>query len=42
MKKKIPLEKLDFITVSQTEEVMYCSQEKSYGGELLTQIFIIL
>ena len=28
--------------VSQTEEVMYCRQEKSYGGELVTQIFMIL
>ena len=28
--------------VSQTEEVMYCRQEKSYGGELVMQIFMIL
>ena len=28
--------------MSQTEEDMYCRQEKSYGGELVTQIFIIL
>ena len=28
--------------VSQTEEVMYCRQEKSYGAELVTQIFMIL
>ena len=27
--------------VSQTEEHMYCRQEKSYGGELVTQIFMI-
>ena len=38
MKKKFPLEKLDFIIVSPTEEVMYCRQEKSYGGELMTHI----
>ena len=40
--KKIVLVKFDFIVVSQTEEVMYCRQEKSYGGELVTQIFMIL
>ena len=34
-KKKVPLEKLDFIIVSQTEEVMYCRLEKSYGVELV-------
>ena len=28
--------------MSQTEEEMYCSQEKSYGGELVTEIFMIL
>ena len=28
--------------VSQTEEEMYCMQEKSYGGELVMQIFMIL
>ena len=28
--------------MSQTEEEMYCRQEKSYGGELVTQIFMIL
>ena len=42
MKKKNPLEKLDFIIVSQTEEVMYYRQENNYGGELVTQIFMIL
>ena len=26
----------------QTDEGMYCRQEKSYGGELVTQIFMIL
>ena len=26
--------------MSQTEEEMYCRQEKSYGGELVTQIFM--
>ena len=41
-KKEVPLEKLDFIIVYQTEEVMYCRQEKSYGGELVMQIFMIL
>ena len=41
-KKKVPLEKLDFMIVFQTREVMYCTQEKSYGGELVTQIFMIL
>ena len=34
--------KVGFHIVSQNEEVMYCSQEKSYGGELVTQIFMIL
>ena len=28
--------------LSQTEEEMYCRQEKSYEGELVTQIFMIL
>ena len=28
--------------MSQIEEEMYCRQEKSYGGELVTQIFMIL
>ena len=28
--------------VSQTEEEMCCRQQKSYGGELVTQIFMIL
>ena len=28
--------------MSQTEEEMYCRQEKSYGGELAMQIFLIL
>ena len=28
--------------LSQTEKVMCCRQEKSYGGELVSQIFIIL
>ena len=28
--------------MSQTEEEMYCRQEKSYGGELVTQIFMNL
>ena len=28
--------------MSQTEEEMYCRQEKSYGGELVTQIFMII
>ena len=28
--------------MSQTEEEMYCRQVKSYGGELVTQIFMIL
>ena len=28
--------------VSQTEEEMYYKQEKSYGVELVTQIFMIL
>ena len=28
--------------VSQTEEEKYCGQEKSYGGELVIQIFMIL
>ena len=28
--------------MSQTEEEMYCRQEKSYGGELVTQIFMSL
>ena len=26
----------------QTEEEMYCRQEKSYGGELVMQIFMNL
>ena len=43
MKKiEVPLKKLDFINISQTEEVMHSRQEKSYGGELVTQIFMIL
>ena len=42
MKKNIPLEKLDFIIVPQTAEVMFCRQEKSYRGELVTQIFMNL
>ena len=42
MRKKVPLEKLDFIIASQIEEVMYCRQAKSYGGELVMQIFMIL
>ena len=42
MKKKIPLERSRISFVSQTEEEMYCRQEKSYGGELVTQIFMIL
>ena len=28
--------------MSQTEEEMYCRQEKSYGGEFATQIFMNL
>ena len=28
--------------MSQTEEEMYCRQEKSYGDELVTQIFMNL
>ena len=28
--------------MSQTEEEMYCRQETSYGGDLVTQIFMIL
>ena len=28
--------------MSQTEEDVYCRQEKSYGGELVTQIFMNL
>ena len=28
--------------MTQTEEEMYCRQEKSYEGELVTQIFKIL
>ena len=28
--------------MSQTEEEMYCRREKSYGGELVTQIFMNL
>ena len=28
--------------MSQTEEEMYCRQEKSKGGELVTQIFMNL
>ena len=28
--------------MSQTEEEMYCRQEKSYGGELVMQIFMNL
>ena len=28
--------------MSQTEEEMYCRQEKSYGSELVTQIFMNL
>ena len=28
--------------MSQTEEEMYCRQEKNYGGELVMQIFLNL
>ena len=28
--------------MSETEEEMYCRQEKSYEGELVTQIFMNL
>ena len=28
--------------MSQTEEEMYCKQEKSYGGEVVMQIFMVL
>ena len=39
--KTIALE-VGFHVVSQTEDVMYCREEKSCGGELVTQIFMIL
>ena len=42
-KKKKKIHQRSWISfVSQTEEVMYSRQEKSYGGELVTQIFMIL
>ena len=39
---KIITLEVGFHVVSQTEEVMYCREEKSCGGELVTQIFMIL
>ena len=42
MKKKIFHLRSWISFVSQTEEVMYSGQEKSYGSEIVMQIFMIL